>query len=157
VLLINENSTKKIEKLGFTTIDFFKDIETLKKEFIAKNTTEDIDVALYKNDLENTFNKLQELTKNIDASLVNTVGAELQKSLQSIDNIQKRLVKSLKQKNETELNQIEKIKSQLFPNNSLQERVENFAVYYAKENQVFIDKLINEFDVYHHQFLIIKD
>ncbi|MBK8353328.1 MAG: bacillithiol biosynthesis BshC [Saprospirales bacterium] len=78
-LLINENTSKKIDKLGFQIQDFFNDIDTLKKEFIAKNTEDDIDVSIYKNELETTFNKLQELTKNIDATLVNTVGAELQK------------------------------------------------------------------------------
>ena len=106
--------------------------------------------------MENTFAKLQELAKNIDASLVNAVGAELQKSLQSVDSIQKRLMKSLKQKNETELNQIEKIKTQLFTNNSLQERVENFSAYYAKYGSVFIEDLIDAFDVYHKQLLIIQ-
>jgi uncharacterized protein YllA (UPF0747 family) len=95
--------------------------------------------------------KYRNLTKNIDASLVNAVGAELQKSLQSIDGIEKRLLKSLKQKNETELNQIEKIKNQLFPNNSLQERVENFSAYYAKYGQAFITDLIEAFDIYNKQ------
>ena len=155
-LLINENTSKKIDKLGFQIQDFFNDIDTLKKEFIAKNTEDDIDVSIYKNELEITFNKLQELTKNIDATLVNTVGAELQKSLQSIDSIQKRLMKSLKQKNETELNQIEKIKTQLFPQNNLQERVDNFSSYYAKHGQAFIDDLIANFDVYNKQFLLIE-
>ena len=88
--------------------------------------------------------------------MVNTVGAELQKSLQSIDSIEKRLLKSLKQKNETELNQIEKIKNQLFPNNSLQERVENFSAYYAKYGQAFITDLIEAFDIYNKQILLIQ-
>lgn len=155
-LLIYDATSKKIEKIGFEIQDFFKETDELKKEFISKNTEEDIDVSIYKNEIETTFSKLQELTKNIDASLVNTVGAELQKSLQSIESIQKRLMKSLKQKNETELNQIEKIKSQLFPNNSLQERVENFSVYYAKYGQAFIVELIEQFDVYNKQFLLIQ-
>lgn len=155
-LLINENTSKKIDKLGFQIQDFFNDINTLKKEFIAKNTDENIDVSAYKNEIETTFNKLQELTKNIDTTLVSTVGAELQKSLQSIDSIQKRLMKSLKQKNETELNQIEKIKTQLFPLNNLQERVDNFSSYYAKHGQPFIDDLIAYFDVYNKQFLLIE-
>ena len=64
------------------------------------------------------------------------------------------MLKSLKQKNETQLNQIEKIKQQLFPANNLQERVENFSSYYAQYGQSFLDILINEFDVYHKQFLI---
>lgn len=155
-LLVTAVNAKKVEKIGLKIEDFFKETEDLKKEFIARNTEEDIDVSAYKIELENTFTKLQELAKNIDASLVNAVGAELQKSLQSVDSIQKRLLKSLKQKNETELNQIEKIKAQLFPNNSLQERVENFSAYYAKYGSAFIEDLINAFDVYHKQLLIIQ-
>ena len=155
-LLVTTANAKKAEKIGLEIQDFFKETEDLKKEFIANNTDEDIDVSVFKSELENTFAKLQELTKNIDASLVNAVGAELQKSLQSVDSIQKRLMKSLKQKNETELNQIEKIKTQLFPNNSLQERVENFSAYYAKYGSVFIEDLIDAFDVYHKQLLIIQ-
>ena len=155
-LIVNGNTAKKISKLDFKTEDFFKDIDTLKKDFIAQHTEDDIDVSIYKNEVETTFNKLQELTKNIDATLVNTVGVELQKSIQSIDGIQKRLMKSLKQKNETELNQIEKIKTQLFPQNNLQERVDNFSSYYAKHGQPFIDDLIAYFDVYNKQFLLIE-
>jgi bacillithiol biosynthesis cysteine-adding enzyme BshC len=155
-LIINENSSKKINKLGFKPLDFFKETETLKKEFIAKNTDEDLSVSLYKNEIENTFNKIKELAKSIDPSLVNTAGVELQKTLQSIDSLQKKLMKSLKQKNETELNQIDKIKSQLFPENTLQERVDNFAAYYAVYGQKFIDDLIRIFDVYNKQFLIIE-
>ncbi|HPH88724.1 MAG TPA: bacillithiol biosynthesis cysteine-adding enzyme BshC [Chitinophagales bacterium] len=155
-LLINEATLKKIDKIGFALPDFFKTTDELKKEFIAGNTEENIDFAVYKSELEATFEKVKELAKNIDASLVNTVGAELQKSLQSIDSIEKRLLKSLKQKNETELNQIEKIKNQLFPNNSLQERVENFSAYYAKYGQAFITDLIEAFDVYNKQILLIQ-
>lgn len=155
-LLISENLSKRIEKIGFDKQDFFNDINQLKQEFIAKNTEQDLDVTSFKNEIELTFNKLQDLTKNIDATLVNTVGAELQKSLQSIDGIQKRLMKSLKQKNETELNQIEKIKTQLFPQNNLQERIDNFSSYYAKYGQQFIADLIANFDVYNKQFLLIE-
>jgi uncharacterized protein YllA (UPF0747 family) len=52
---------------------------------------------------------------------------------------------------------MDKIKSQLFPFNNLQERVDNFSSYYAKYGQQFIDDLIAEFDVYNKQFLIIQD
>lgn len=156
VLLLNETTNKKIEKLGFGVLDLFKETEELKKEFITKNAEDDIDVSAFKSEVESVFIRLQELTKSIDASLVNTVGAELQKSLQSIDSIQKRLIKSLKQRNENELNQIEKFKTQLFPNNSLQERVENFSVYYSKYGQAFIDDLIQCFDIYHNQFVVIQ-
>ncbi len=155
-LLVNEQTLKKIEKLDFSLSDFFKDLEVLRKEYIAAHTEENIDVSMYKTAVSAEFEKLKELAKNIDATLVNTVGAELQKSLQSIDAIEKRLMKSLKQKNETALNQMEKIKGQLFPDNSLQERKENFSVYYCTQGQKFIDNLIEVFDVYGKQFLLIQ-
>ncbi|CAF3444937.1 unnamed protein product, partial [Rotaria sp. Silwood2] len=55
VLFLNSSVSKKIEKIGFQPQDFFKDTEELKKEFIANNTEEDIDVSSYKNELEITF------------------------------------------------------------------------------------------------------
>ena len=35
--------------------------------------------------------------------------------------------------------QVQKLKQQLFPNNSLQERIENFMPFYAKWGAAFID------------------
>lgn len=153
-LLVNENILKKIEKLDFQLPDFFKEMETLKKAYVAAHTEKDIDLGVYKAAIASEFDKLKELTKNIDASLGNTVGAEMQKSLQSIEAIEKRLMKSLKQKNETALNQIEKIKLQLFPDNSLQERIENFSYYYSVMGNSFIQQLIHSFDVYQYNVLI---
>lgn len=155
-LLIHSATYKKIEKMHLSVLDFFQQTESLKKYYITQNTKEDLDITSFKLEVETTFIKLQELAKEIDPTLVGTVGAELQKSLQSMDNIQKRLVKSLKQKNETTLNQIEKIKMQLFPENTLQERIENFSAYYIKYGSAFIDDLVDIFDVYNKQFLLIQ-
>ena len=84
----------------------------MKKLFILQKTEDDVDISGYKKEIETTFLKLQDVAKKIDGSLINTVGAELQKTLQNMDAIQKKLIKSVKQKNETELLQIEKIKNQ---------------------------------------------
>ncbi|MDB5226823.1 MAG: bshC [Bacteroidota bacterium] len=155
-MLVNENLSRKIEKMGFSVMDFFKETEQLKKDFISKNTEQDIDLSGLKKNIETEFSKLQDIVKSVDASLIQAVGAEMQKSLQSIEGIEKRILKSLKQRNETELNQIEKIKNLLFPENSMQERTDNFSTYYAKYGQQFIDDLITNFDVYNKQFLVIE-
>jgi bacillithiol biosynthesis cysteine-adding enzyme BshC len=154
-LMLSEGITKKIEKLGFNTKDFFKDTDQLIKEFIARTSGDEIDVSECKVIIEREFTKLQEIAKNIDPTLVNAIGAEMQKSVQSLDNIHNKLVKSLKQKSENELNQIEKIKSQLFPENSLQERVENFSSYYSREGSAFIERLIDSFDLFDKQFIFL--
>ena len=155
-MLVNENISKKIEKMGFSIQDFFKDTEQIKKEFISRTTEENIDLSGLKKNIETEFSKLQDIVKNVDGSLVQAVGAEMQKSIQSIESIEKRILKSLKQRNETELNQIEKIKNQLFPENSLQERIDNFSPYYAKYGPQFIENLISGFDIYNKQFLVAE-
>ncbi|HWY35677.1 MAG TPA: bacillithiol biosynthesis BshC, partial [Nitrosopumilaceae archaeon] len=43
-----------------------------------------------------------------------------------------KLMKAVKNKSETEVNQIKKLKEKLFPGNIPQERVENFSSFYAK-------------------------
>ncbi len=153
-LLYSNDTLQKIEKLNLSILDFFADIDAIKNRFATQQASDNLDVSDVKSTMQTAFEKLQTIAQNTDASLVNTVGAELQKTLQSVDALQKRFVKSLKQKNETELNRIEKIKSTLFPNQSLQERVENFSVYYAMYGPTFITDLIQDFDVYHKQFLL---
>lgn len=155
-LLIPEQLMKKIEKSGLEIKDFFLDKDQLARAYLAMHVEEDVDVSVYKETISGAFSGLQELAKRIDPTLVNAIGAEMQKSLQSVDSIQKRLVKALKQKNETGLNQVEKVRLQLFPENGLQERTENFASFYALKGRAFLDELIADFDVYHHQFLIIQ-
>ncbi len=156
VLLVNPNITNKISKLGFSITHFFKDVEELKKDFINKSTDVDFDITAYKKQIEFEFLKLQEHTKIFDATLAPAVGAELQRTLQGLDGVQKRIIKSLKHKNDTELNQLEKIKQQLFPAKSLQERVENFSSYYAVYGPDFIHHLIADFDIYQKEFLLIS-
>jgi uncharacterized protein YllA (UPF0747 family) len=152
-LLVPQNLNQKIQKLGFDTITFFLDVEELKKKFIQNNTTFSLEKEQKK--ILQEFDMLKEKTSTIDASLVGYVAAESQKVNKIIENIETRVLKSLKQKNELNLNQIEKIKNQLFPNQNLQERVENFSVYYAKYGQEFIINLIDNFDVFNKQFLLI--
>ena len=57
------------------------------------------------------------------------------------------------------MNQITKIKQQLFPNNSLQERHENFITYYLYGGDNFIKRLKNNFDPLNSNFVVltIKD
>jgi bacillithiol synthase len=51
------------------------------------------------------------------------------------------MLRSEKRKFADQRRQIQQIKSALFPDNSLQERVENFSGYYAKWGKDFIDAL----------------
>jgi uncharacterized protein YllA (UPF0747 family) len=153
-LLVTENINKRIEKLNLNIIDFFADVDVIKRKYI--DGFNQFDIAEEKENMLAQFKSIQSKIDGIDSSLVGFLGAEQNKLEKSLETIEAKVLKSLKQKNENSLNQIEKVYQQIFPNQNLQEREENFSVYYAKYGQSFIYNLIKNFDVFNQQFLIIS-
>jgi uncharacterized protein YllA (UPF0747 family) len=56
--------------------------------------------------------------------------------------LEKKMLKAERNKQSTQLQRIWKLKSSLFPNNSLQERSENFMSYYAQHGTAFIQSIL---------------
>ena len=59
-------------------------------------------------------------------------------------------------KYENSLNQIRKIKRELFPNNQLQERIDNLITFYNTYGEKFIETLKEELDPLDPNFLILS-
>jgi hypothetical protein len=55
------------------------------------------------------------------------------------------------------LEQVERIKSDIFPKDSLQERTENFGLFYVKWGQSFIDELIGNFEPLDFRFTVLTE
>ena len=155
VMMLTKNELEKWKNAGFTLADFFKSTDELKKEFIMQNTAHLTDFSAYKSKLKTIYTDLENEIVTVDTTLKNSVGAELQKATQSIDILEKKTLKSLKQKSETELNRIEKIKNKVFPEGIFQERYDNFSMYYAKSGNELIHLLVNSTDVYEPKLLVI--
>ncbi len=154
--IISKNHQKKLSKLNIDTSSIFNDVESLKKAFIAHQNEIDLHLSDEKEALENLFNELGNKSEKIDASLKSWIGAEGQKSLKSLENISKRLIKSEKAKNEQSMQQIEKLVDQLFPNGSLQERRENMMPLYAQYGPNLFNKLLEILDPFEQQFYLIE-
>ncbi|MBK7818597.1 MAG: bacillithiol biosynthesis BshC [Sphingobacteriaceae bacterium] len=131
IMIIDKNQDQKLNKLGISNAAIFKSEQEL-INFIVESKGESIELAEEKKKAEAIFNELQKKTTDIDKTLENLVKAELQKTLNSINAIEAKLNKSLKQRSETEINQIKNIRSKLFPDNIPQERYDNFSMYHAK-------------------------
>jgi len=93
--------------------------------------------------------------KNVDSSLEGFVGAEMQKILKITENIEKKIKKAEENKYQTQLNQIENIKSKLFPEGVLQERKDNFLNFYINDPD-FLKILTRHFDPFDFRFMVIS-
>ena len=91
--------------------------------------------------IQKMYQTVFEKVSKIDQTLAASVEVERQNNLKGIENLEKKVMRNLKTKNETAIVQIEKIKHKLFPNDSLQERYENFIPFYLTRGSNFISDL----------------
>ncbi len=144
-LVISKNYAKRFEKLGISYADIFQDLDSIKKKWLQKNAEVEIDLAEEKKNVLDTFSKIQEKAQTVDKTLDGFVGAEYNKLLKSIENIEKRLKKSEEQKQQTEIKQLENLKEKLFPEGNLQERHDNLLNFYINQDD-FMAQLAQHFD-----------
>ena len=81
--------------------------------------------------------------------------AEMQKLEKKIDHISQRFIRIEKQKKETEINKIRKLKEKLFPANGLQERYDNYIQYYLKYGDGFIQTLKSTLDPFDNRLTLL--
>lgn len=155
-LLTDEKTNQQLQKLGFSINDIFKDQEALIKEFISTHSESDLSLEAEQVKLAFVFAEISGKVSAIDPTLKGSVEAELQKALNALKNIESKLLRSEKQKQETSINQIKKLKERFLPEGMLQERYDNMAPYYLKYGKSFIRELKNTFEPFEYEMLIIE-
>lgn len=143
-----ENGIERImTKLPFEMCSYNQRIEDLEAAYVAHSNSNDVDGLFkeWKEKIEETANGPLSLIKEIDPTLEGTVGKVVSSFSSELDKLKGRVYRSIKQQEQTQLNRIARIKSQLFPD-GLQERSVS-PVYFM--NKYGIDiwiKLLNEFE-----------
>jgi bacillithiol biosynthesis cysteine-adding enzyme BshC len=140
ITVIDAGTKNKIEKLNFKVEDFFKDAQELVNAYQLK-TNNVFDLDQEKEELSTVYNKIIAKITEVDKTLNGTSLAEQQKTINGIDLLVGKANKALKQRSETEINQIKGVKQKLFPNAVPQERYENFAGFYLKYGSEFFKQL----------------
>ena len=152
-MVIDSKQKSRIEKLNLLADDFFESIDLINKKYL--NSIDDtID---FKDDFKNLDLFFESLEEKInDKNLISSLAAIKKKTNNSIEDFQKKVIKSLKEKKENEIKQIKKVSNILFPNNQLQERHENFISMYLKYGDNFIENLISILDPLDSNFVILE-
>ena len=156
VMWVEKDSSKKLHKLGFASIDLFQDIEVLVKDYIIKNTDTNLSLSENKSQLTAIFENIKTIAESIDPTLSSAVVVEMNKQLGVIDQLESRLMRASKQKHDTQVQQIRNLHQKFFPNNGLQERVDNFLPYYLKYGDDFLAYLFQYLKPLTADFLILE-
>jgi bacillithiol synthase len=125
-LFIKEKQCNQWNLLDFQMDDLFKSNLDLEIEFVKKQAKENLALTHHIASLNKLYGSIQEDVIKIDASLGDhalNLSIQAQKKLALLE---KKMIRAEKRKQHTSLSRIHHIKGELFPNNNLQERVENF-------------------------------
>jgi uncharacterized protein YllA (UPF0747 family) len=114
--------------------------------------------------LNGTFEKASELFEQIklqagaiDPTLSKHVAAIQTRSLKTLEELEKKMMRAEKRKFSDHQNQVQKLKDVLFPRHGLQERVENISGFYAKWGRNFIDELYQHSLTLEQEFAILSE
>ncbi len=154
-LLVDEKSDELVKKLKLSTADIFKPELALMNALVQKESPNQLSLENEKQLLQELYNKMKLIAGSTDATLQAHTEALHKKALQKIEALEKKILKAEKRKYETQQRQLHKLKQQLFPNNNLQERVDNFMLYYAKSGRAFMNDIYKNSLALEQEFTIL--
>lgn len=141
LLLIDSSTAKRMDGLGLLVPDLFHPVDELIRAHVIETVDTDLDLSSEFKLLEQIYGKLKDKAEEIDRTLVTALDAEHAKQQKTLEQWGGRFARSLKKKNETSVQQIQKLHEKLFPNGSLQERHDNILQFITSSEEGLIPVL----------------
>lgn len=157
VLWLDRDAQKKLDKFGFSAVQFFEDTDHLVRHYVETNASGDVALAAEIDALKQIFDRIAIKASAIDPTLEKAVRADEVKSVGGLEQWEGRLLRAEKQKHEVTLNQLRTLKEKLFPSNGLQERTDNFLPYALKYGDDFFATLKAELDPFDAGFVVLEE
>lgn len=138
----------KIKALGFSPEHIWiLDKEKLVIDFVQQHEKEIFSLAEQQDKLKIVMEEIGDKVSEIDLSLRSRAEALHKQFLNELQNLEKKVIKLQKERNQAGTNQLLKAKEQLFPESLPQERKENFITFYLKHGKFFFEHLRKHIDV----------
>ncbi|NGP76214.1 bacillithiol biosynthesis cysteine-adding enzyme BshC [Balneolaceae bacterium YR4-1] len=141
-----------LDELPFDLYEYDSRIEDLESEFVDRTEQVDIEAIFsdWKEKVESISSEKTESIKEIDPTLEGAAGKASSVYMGELDKLKGKVYRAVKQQEQTQLNRIKKIKSQLFPNGAPQERVVA-SIYFMNKYGISIwDELLGSLDEDEH-------
>lgn len=155
-LWVGKGLQKKARKYSLTYEDLFRSQDEVIKAYLAREAdTQPFDDRI--NALQQEYEHLMSLCEHYDEEMKWPIINLAKEHLKALEKLQRDTRKLVKNRNEKDLQQIEKVISRLFPEGKFQERYENFIPYYTKYGDQFFDQLIQDCNPFEQSLLIYEE
>lgn len=156
VLWVTPKAGELQNKTGISTEDMFRPYEALVNGHVSAQSNGQWKTEEEAGAMEEIIRLLQQKAEALDPTLKASAEASLTKVRHQLAVLEKKMFRAEKKKHETELNRLARLKDMLFPNGTLQERVENFIEYYPLYGHDFIDAIVRNTQPVQNKFLVIR-
>ncbi|MEO6905748.1 MAG: bacillithiol biosynthesis cysteine-adding enzyme BshC [Ginsengibacter sp.] len=155
-LIVEKKYQKLLQKLNLNARDLFLGKEVLLNEIVKRESKSVLNLDNEKRGFENIYHQIEELVKSVDSTLEPHTKALETRHLKSLSVLEKKIFRAEKRKFTDHKNQLNKIFSALFPNEGLQERTENFMLFYSKWGNDFFKMLYDASLALEQEFCIME-
>ncbi|MGI9545890.1 MAG: bacillithiol biosynthesis cysteine-adding enzyme BshC [Flavobacteriaceae bacterium] len=155
-LVISGKQNNKLKNLNLNLEDVFLKQSSLINKKIREISNINIDLSAQKKHLKEQFENLYKIAELTDKSFMGAVKAQEVKQIKGIDHLEKRLLKAQKRKLKDQVIRMTELQNQLFPNESLQERILNFSELYLEFGPELIPRLMDALKPLKLEFTVIK-
>ena len=155
-LLIEKKYVELLDKLDLKSLDLFKGKDTLIEEFVKMNSNSTLNLDKEKSEFRDLYFRIKNIANKIDTTLSRHILALEAKNLKSLSALEKKFFRAEKRKFEAQENQLTKIFAALFPDDGLQERTENFMLFYARHGKAFFNTIYENSLSLEQEFCVLQ-
>jgi bacillithiol synthase len=156
-MIIEKKVGQFFRKLNIETADLFKSQQVLLNEIVSRETNHRLALDEEKSQVEKAYASIKMTVKEIDSTLQQHVESLETKTIKKLVALEKKMLRAEKLKFQARQRQLSKLFSVLFPEGNLQERSENFMLYYAKWGECFFEMLYDNSLSLEQKFCVVEE
>jgi bacillithiol biosynthesis cysteine-adding enzyme BshC len=137
-LVLDSKWKEKLDKLRISIAGIFKSERELLNDLVKRESENQLSLAGEITDVNSYYDKLKTVAGHVDDTLTMHVAALQTRAIRPLQELEKKLLRAERRKFNIQERQLQGLKKSLFPNDGLQERVDNFMPYFAKWGKEFI-------------------
>lgn len=157
LLLINKDVDELIEKLSLDQVSLFSSERDQLNLLVKRDSAMQLSLAKQKQYQVGFYEELKKIAGKVDITLQQHTEALQVQAIKKIEQLEKKMLRAEKKKFEAQNRQLHKIRTQLFPTDNLQERIDNMMLYYAKWGNDFIKLIYENSLVLEQQFTVLTE
>ncbi|MCH8557275.1 MAG: bacillithiol biosynthesis cysteine-adding enzyme BshC [Balneolia bacterium] len=138
--------TKRVMKeAGFPFTDYKRPVRELQRDWVTEFAGYEVNETFEKweRELQKLFAEKEPYISDLDKSLGKSAKSTQVRIEHELESLRKKMIRSVKNREEVQMSRIRRIGNTLFPNGVLQEREVGFVFVIAAHGRVFSDSLVN--------------